>query len=152
LLTAESRLPGCAGRRVGGAWRPLLPARRPSAGVGAGKRSSRNRADVLEDEEPSVSYSGATYTGADRLVAHQRRYHWNHAVGETALLLHGLRLERVGEHDWATWRRLQWLVHTPAGTWAPQSRSRARRCPSPCLPLAQRHYRAGRLQLGLREG
>jgi SAM-dependent methyltransferase len=55
----------------------------------------------FEQAEPEVDDAGVSYTDADRPIAHARTYQWNHGLGEvvTALIRHGLRLDRLVEHD-----------------------------------------------------
>lgn len=74
----------------------------------------------FEEPDPFVEDSDATYTDADRPIANQRTYEWNHGIGETvsALIRHGLRIERLIEHDWTVWPRFAWLVRTQDGTWS----------------------------------
>jgi SAM-dependent methyltransferase len=74
----------------------------------------------FEETEPFIDESGETYTDADRLLVHERTYEWNHSIGEivTALVRHGLRLERLIEHDWTVWPRFPWLVAEPDGRWS----------------------------------
>ncbi len=60
--------------------------------------------------------AAATSKEADR-----RNYLWNHGIGETvtALIDHGLRLERLIEHDWTVWPSFPWLIENADGTWSP---------------------------------
>jgi SAM-dependent methyltransferase len=73
----------------------------------------------FEEPEPFVDDSEATYTDAERPIANQRTYEWNHGLGETitALLDHGLRLRWLVEHDWTVWQRFPWLVRDDEGHW-----------------------------------
>jgi len=73
----------------------------------------------FEETEPFVEYSDETYTDAARPLVHPRTYEWNHSLGEivTALMAHGLRLDRLVEHDWTAWRRFPWLTRHDDGTW-----------------------------------
>jgi SAM-dependent methyltransferase len=81
----------------------------------------------FEEPEPLADDSGYTYTDADRPLVNRRQYEWNHGIGETvsALVRHGLRLDRLVEHDWTVWPQFPWLVETTEGTWsAPPGRPR----------------------------
>jgi SAM-dependent methyltransferase len=73
----------------------------------------------FEEAAPLVSDSDKTYTDAERPIASQRTYQWNHGIGETvtALVHNGLRLEWLVEHDWAGWPRFDWLVPNGEGNW-----------------------------------
>lgn len=73
----------------------------------------------FEETEPHAEDSPETYTDADRPLANQRTYEWNHGIGETvtALLRHGLRLDWLVEHDWTVWPRFPWLVRGDEGHW-----------------------------------
>jgi SAM-dependent methyltransferase len=73
----------------------------------------------FEQAVPFVDDSDETYTDADRPLVHRRTYEWNHGIGETvtALIRHGLRLDRLVEHDWTVWPRFAWLVRNDDGTW-----------------------------------
>lgn len=84
----------------------------------------------FEEPEPLVGDSGETYTDVDGPVRNQRSYEWNHGIGEivTALVRHGLRIERLDEHDWTNWPASAWLVQRDDGRWGPPSQG-------PRLPL-----------------
>jgi SAM-dependent methyltransferase len=76
----------------------------------------------FEEAEPYVDDSGETYTDAETEapIAHTRTYEWNHGLGEivTALIDHGLRLDRLVEHDWTLFPAFPWLVAgEQPGTW-----------------------------------
>ncbi len=73
----------------------------------------------LEEPEPFVDDSDVTYTDGDGRVAASRSYEWNHSIGEivTAVLDHGLRLDRLTEHDWTVVPRFPWLVETTDHRW-----------------------------------
>ena len=73
----------------------------------------------FEQAVPFVGDSDETYTDADRPLVHRRTYEWNHGIGEIvmALIRHGLRLDRLVEHDWTVWPRFAWLVPNDDGTW-----------------------------------
>jgi SAM-dependent methyltransferase len=73
----------------------------------------------FEQAEPFVDDSDETYTDADRPLVHRRSYEWNHGIGEivTALIRHGLRLDRLVEHDWTAWQHFPWLVRNDDRTW-----------------------------------
>lgn len=74
----------------------------------------------FEEPEPYPDDSGSTYTDADGPIRSSRSYEWNHGIGEivTALIRHGLRLERLEEHDWTPWPEFRWLVQRSDGRWA----------------------------------
>lgn len=73
----------------------------------------------FEEREAVHDGSGDTYTDADGPVAHRASYEWNHSLGEvvTALVRHGLRVERLDEHDWTGWPRFPWLERATDGRW-----------------------------------
>ena len=75
----------------------------------------------FEEPEPFVDDDGVTYTDGENTITHKRSYEWNHSIGETvtALVEHGLRLDRLVEHDWTVWPRFNWLVQNADGNWAP---------------------------------
>lgn len=75
----------------------------------------------FEEAEPFVFDSPDTYTDAEAPIASTRTYDWNHSIGEivTALLTHGLRLDRLEEHDWTVYPRYPWLKKTDDGRWVP---------------------------------
>jgi SAM-dependent methyltransferase len=77
----------------------------------------------FEEDTPYVDDSDQTYTDADRPLVSVRSYEWNHGIGETvtALIDHGLTIDRVVEHDWTVWPRFPWLVKTGRHQWAPPS-------------------------------
>jgi SAM-dependent methyltransferase len=88
--------------------------------IGALGDDLRVERTYFEEPEPFVFDDGALYTDGDRgAVAHPLVYEWNHGLGEivTALLGHGLVLDRLVEHDWAPWRRFPFLVETDDGCW-----------------------------------
>ena len=67
----------------------------------------------FEEPEPYVDDSGLTYTDGSYVPSTVRNYSWNHSLGEivTAVIEHGLVLERLEEHDWTSFARFGWLVH-----------------------------------------
>ena len=67
----------------------------------------------FEEAEPYVDDSGLTYTDGSYVPSTVRNYSWNHSLGEivTAVIEHGLALERLEEHDWTSFARFGWLVH-----------------------------------------
>ncbi len=73
----------------------------------------------FETDEPFVDDSAETYTDAIRPLVNQRTYDWNHGLGETvtALLDHGLRIDRFEEHNWHVHQQFSWLVEQRAGHW-----------------------------------
>ena len=73
----------------------------------------------FEEAEPFVEDSPDTYTDADRPLAHQRSYEWNHSLGQiaTTLIGHGLRIDTLEEHDWTVWPRFPWLVPDGEERW-----------------------------------
>jgi phthiocerol/phenolphthiocerol synthesis type-I polyketide synthase E len=73
----------------------------------------------FEESEPYVSESEDTYTDSTRPLENRKTYEWNHSIGEivTALVRHGLRIERLVEHDWTVLPRFPWLVPSPDGNW-----------------------------------
>jgi SAM-dependent methyltransferase len=73
----------------------------------------------FETDAPFVDDSDETYTDATRPLANRRSYEWNHGLAETvtALLDHGLRIDRLEEHDWHVHQRFPWLVEERAGHW-----------------------------------
>lgn len=77
----------------------------------------------FEEPEPFVDDTDVTYTDGDGRIVHSRSYEWNHSIGEivTAVLEHGLRLDRLTEHDWTVWPRFPWLVETAHHRWGPPS-------------------------------
>jgi SAM-dependent methyltransferase len=66
----------------------------------------------FEEPEPYVDDSGFTYTDGTYSLSMGRNYSWAHSLGEivTALIGHGLTLERLEEHDWTSFARFPWLV------------------------------------------
>ena len=73
----------------------------------------------FEEAEPRADVSGTTYADAPRLLDNRASYEWNHGIRETvnALTGHGLRLERLAEHDWTVWPQFSWLVQNEEGGW-----------------------------------
>ncbi len=73
----------------------------------------------FETAAPFVDDSDSTYTDASRPLVNRRSYEWNHGVGETvsALIDHGLRIDRLEEHNWDVHQRFPWLVEQRAGHW-----------------------------------
>jgi SAM-dependent methyltransferase len=67
----------------------------------------------FEEEAPVVEDSDLTYTDGATQLATTRTYSWNHSLGEivSAVIGHGLRLERLDEHDWTSFGRFTWLTH-----------------------------------------
>ncbi len=76
-------------------------------------------ASYFEETDPLVGDSDSTYTDGEGTVVRTRCYQWNHSIGEivTAILDHGLCLERLVEHDWTDWRRFPWLVARGERRW-----------------------------------
>lgn len=81
----------------------------------------------FEEDGPFVDDSALTYTDAYRPLTATRSYEWNHSLGEivNAVIGHGLRVDRLKEHDWTVWRRYPWLQEDDQGRWCPP-RDRAR--------------------------
>jgi len=73
----------------------------------------------FEESAPFIDDSDKTYTDATRPVEHTRSYEWNHSLGEivTALVIHGLRITTLTEHDWTVWQRWPWLVEVEPHRW-----------------------------------
>ena len=73
----------------------------------------------FETEAPFVDDSDETYTDATRSLVNRRSYEWNHGLGQTvtALLDHGMRIDRLEEHNWHVHRRFPWLVEQSPGYW-----------------------------------
>ncbi|MDQ1359829.1 MAG: hypothetical protein QOJ44_206 [Acidimicrobiaceae bacterium] len=73
----------------------------------------------FETEAPFVDDSDATYTDASRPLVNRRTYDWNHGLGETvtALIDHGMRIDRLEEHNWHVHQQFPWLVELSAGHW-----------------------------------
>jgi hypothetical protein len=73
----------------------------------------------FEEAEPFVWDSDQTYTDATRPIEHGRTYEWNHSIGEiiTALVDHGLTIDRLEEHDWTVCQLRPWLVELEPGRW-----------------------------------
>ena len=67
-----------------------------------------------------VDEVGETYAGTGHRIDHARSHEWNHSLGEvvTAVVDHGLRVERLTEHDWTAYPRFPWLVEVGDGRWA----------------------------------
>jgi SAM-dependent methyltransferase len=81
----------------------------------------------FEEPDPHVDDSGVTYTDADRPLEHQRTYEWNHSLGEitTALMVRGLRIDQLTEHDWTVCPQFPWLERGPDDMWViPEGRPR----------------------------
>lgn len=81
----------------------------------------------FEEVEPFTAEVDVTYTDGDGRINHGRLYEWNHSIGEivTAVVDHGLRLDRLTEHDWTVYRRFPWLVEVSPHHWeAPPDRPR----------------------------
>jgi SAM-dependent methyltransferase len=85
----------------------------------------------FEEAEPFVWDSDQTYTDATRRIEHGRTYEWNHSIGEivTALVDHGLTIDRLEEHDWTVCQLRPWLVESEPGRWRAKPGS-------PRLPLS----------------
>jgi SAM-dependent methyltransferase len=73
----------------------------------------------FETDTPFVDDSDETYTDATRPLVNRRSYEWNHGLAETltALLDHGLHIDRLEEHDWHVHQRFPWLLEEGAGHW-----------------------------------
>jgi len=70
----------------------------------------------FEEVEPVEDTEAGTYADwtATDVLPGDPTYGWNHGLGELveALLAHGLRLDRLEEHDWTSFQRFPWLVET----------------------------------------
>ena len=66
--------------------------------------------DPYADSEPG-SYADPTATEA---LPGRTTFGWNHGLGEIigSLVSRGLRIDRLDEHDWTSFRRFPWLVET----------------------------------------
>ncbi|HEX7442587.1 MAG TPA: methyltransferase domain-containing protein [Acidimicrobiales bacterium] len=66
--------------------------------------------DPYADSEPG-SYADPTATEA---LPGRPTFGWNHGLGEIigSLVSWGLRIDRLDEHDWTSFRRFPWLVET----------------------------------------
>ncbi len=75
--------------------------------------------DYFEADAPFVDDSDSTYTDTSRPLLNARTYEWNHGLGETvtALIDHGLRIDRLEEHSWDVHQRFPWLVEQCSGHW-----------------------------------
>jgi SAM-dependent methyltransferase len=73
----------------------------------------------FEEAEPMSGDWDMTYTDATRPITSTRQHEWNHGVGETAsaLVHHGLRIDRLDEYDWNVWQRFPCLVRGDDGLW-----------------------------------
>lgn len=60
-----------------------------------------------------------TYTGDETLVGSPVNYQWTHSLGAiiTALIEHGLQIQKVDELDWLDWRPFKWMVQDENGRW-----------------------------------
>jgi SAM-dependent methyltransferase len=70
----------------------------------------------FEEPEPYRDAQPGTYAdvGATEALPGDPTYGWNHGIGEIlgALVAEGLRVDRLDEHDWTSFRRFPWLVET----------------------------------------
>lgn len=75
----------------------------------------------FEEQTPFVDDAERTYTGGDTSITNTLVYEWNHSVGEivTAVLGHGMGIDRLAEHDWTVYERYPWLIKTDDGRWRP---------------------------------
>jgi SAM-dependent methyltransferase len=75
----------------------------------------------FEEDAPFVEDSTMTYTDAYRALVATRSFEWNHSLGEivNSLVGHGLRIDRLDEHDWTLWLRYPWLQKDNQGRWRP---------------------------------
>ena len=66
------------------------------------------RFPYFEQAEPQEWDDESSYVNTDRRIAATKTYEWNHGIGEivTALLVAGLRLTMLVEHDSVPWRAL----------------------------------------------
>jgi SAM-dependent methyltransferase len=70
-----------------------------------------------ETVEPEQFDEPGTYVRTDHEFVHNRTYEWNHGLGEivTALLVAGLRLTRLDEHDSVPWDALPGMMDALPG-------------------------------------
>ncbi len=81
----------------------------------------------FEEAEAFVEDNDSTYTDSAGTFENTRAFEWNHSIGEivSAVLAHGLHLDRLVEHDWTVWARFPWLEQTGDGRWVlPANRTR----------------------------
>ena len=73
----------------------------------------------FEQLDPYVEDRPGTYTDGAGPTVHTRHYQWNHSVGEivTALVDHGLHIERVEEHPWTVFPAFPYLVPGELDRW-----------------------------------
>ena len=73
----------------------------------------------FEEADPIVYDDTTSYTDGDRVLVDTRTYEWNHSIGEivTAVLVQGLTLDSLAEHDWTGFARFPWLVESTEGRW-----------------------------------
>ncbi|MHB8467102.1 MAG: class I SAM-dependent methyltransferase [Acidimicrobiales bacterium] len=73
----------------------------------------------FEERDPYVDDRDVTYTDGEGRVAHTRSYEWNHSIGEivTAVIDHGLQIDRLVEHDWTVFAQFPWLVAGGEDRW-----------------------------------
>jgi SAM-dependent methyltransferase len=73
----------------------------------------------FEEAEAWVDDEEVSYTDGEGRLANTRSFMWNHSLGEivSAVLAEGLRLDHLEEHDWTSFPRFPWLVHTGDQRW-----------------------------------
>ena len=68
----------------------------------------------FEEAAPVVDSEAGTYAdlSATDALPGDPTYTWNHGMGEIigAVVGHGLRIDRLDEHDWTSFQRYPWLV------------------------------------------
>jgi SAM-dependent methyltransferase len=76
-------------------------------------------ADYFGDGKSERGEIPYTYTGDATTLSDPVTYEWKHGLGETitALIEHGLTIERVEEFDWLDWKAFPWMIEEPQGQW-----------------------------------
>ena len=71
----------------------------------------------FEEAAPYRDTQSGSYADADATEAMpgDDAFTWNHGIGQVvgALVAHGLRIDRLDEHDWTSFQRFPWLVEMP---------------------------------------
>jgi SAM-dependent methyltransferase len=73
----------------------------------------------FEEPEPVCWDDPKSYTDGEGTLAHPRSYQWSHGIAEivSAVMEHGLCLERLEEHDWLPTQRFSFMVPDGEGRW-----------------------------------
>jgi SAM-dependent methyltransferase len=68
----------------------------------------------FEEPVPYRDVRAGSYADATGAMPGEATYSWNHGIGEivTAVVGHGLRVDRLEEHEWTSFPRYPWLVAT----------------------------------------